>query len=75
MNFLSRYRKIAGHRALALNRGEKENSGSWKIEAPIEEILRYLEKKIIARESADKPVLQATIARMPTINLITGDQA
>lgn len=54
--------KIAGHRMLALNRGEKEKFLNVKIEAPTEEILRYLEKKIITKENPQtKPVLQATI--------------
>ena len=54
--------KIAGHRVLALNRGEKEKFLNVKIEAPTEEILRYLEKKIITKENPQtKPVLQATI--------------
>ena len=43
--------KIAGHRVLALNRGEKEKFLNVKIEAPTEEILRYLEKKIITKEN------------------------
>lgn len=37
--------RLAGHRILALNRGEKEKILSVKIEAPEEEILSYLEKK------------------------------
>ena len=54
--------KIAGHRVLALNRGEKEKFLNVKIEAPTEEILRYLEEKIITKENPQtKPVLQATI--------------
>ena len=54
--------KLAGHRILALNRGEKEKFLNVKIEAPTEEILRYLEKKIITKENPQtKPVLQATI--------------
>ncbi|GFI44318.1 protein YhgF [Lachnospiraceae bacterium] len=39
--------RLAGHRILALNRGEKEKFLSVKIEAPEEDILRYLEKKTI----------------------------
>ncbi len=39
--------KLAGHRILALNRGEKEKILTVKIEAPEEEILGYLEKQII----------------------------
>ena len=54
--------KIAGHRVLALNRGEKGKFLNVKIEAPTEEILRYLEKIIITKENPQtKPVLQATI--------------
>ena len=43
--------KIAGHRVLALNRGEKEKILTVKISAPEEDILRYLEKKIITRKN------------------------
>ena len=34
---------------LALNRGEKEKFLTVKIEAPEEEIIRYLEKKVITQ--------------------------
>ena len=51
--------KLAGHRILALNRGEAEKVLTVKIEAPEEEALRYLERKIISRR---KPVLKAVIA-------------
>ena len=43
--------KLAGHRILALNRGEAEKILTVKVEAPIEQILQYLEKKIIVREN------------------------
>ncbi|MDO5391867.1 MAG: Tex family protein [Eubacteriales bacterium] len=43
--------KIAGHRVLALNRGEKEKILTVKIAAPEEDILRYLEKKVITRKN------------------------
>ncbi|RKJ48496.1 RNA-binding transcriptional accessory protein [bacterium 1XD42-54] len=43
--------KAAGHRVLALNRGEKEKFLTVKIEAPDEKILRYLEKQVITREN------------------------
>lgn len=39
--------KLAGHRILALNRGEKEKILTVKVESPEEDILRYLEKKTI----------------------------
>ena len=43
--------KLAGHRILALNRGEKEKFLTVKVEAPEEDILRYLEKKIIHKDN------------------------
>lgn len=56
-------KKAAGHRILALNRGEKEKFLTVKIEAPEERILRYLEKKVITKENPiTGPVLQEVIA-------------
>ena len=43
--------RLAGYRTLALNRGEKEKFLTVKIEAPQEDILQYLEKKIIRGEN------------------------
>ena len=43
--------RLAGYRTLALNRGEKEKFLTVKIEAPQEDILRYLEKKSIHGEN------------------------
>ena len=43
--------RLAGYRTLALNRGEKEKFLTVKIEAPQEDILRYLEKKITHGEN------------------------
>ncbi len=55
--------KLAGHRILALNRGEKEKFLTVKIEAPEEDILRYLEKKAIHGNNAyTAPVLKETVA-------------
>ena len=45
--------KLAGHRILALNRGEKEKILTVKIEAPEEEILGYLEKQILRGKNLD----------------------
>ncbi|ROR21903.1 uncharacterized protein EDD66_11913 [Mobilisporobacter senegalensis] len=54
--------KIAGHRVLALNRGENEKILTVKITAPEEKILRYLEKQIITNENPyTKDILIATI--------------
>ena len=44
-------KKAAGHRILALNRGEKEKLLSVHVEAPREELLRYLEQRIVTREN------------------------
>lgn len=52
--------KLAGHRILALNRGESEKILTVKIEAPTERILQYLEKKIITRDNPNTtPALKA----------------
>ena len=54
--------KIAGHRILALNRGEAEKVLTVKIEAPADEIIAYLEKKIIKGTNPDiVRVLKETI--------------
>ncbi len=54
--------KIAGHRVLALNRGEKEKVLIVKLEAPEERILRYLEKKIIITAAGRiKDILKETL--------------
>ena len=52
-NFTEPVKKAAGHRILALNRGEKEKLLTVKITAPEEKILRYLEKKVITRENPE----------------------
>ena len=44
-------KKLAGHRVLALNRGEKEKILTVKVGAPEEDILRYLEKQVITRDN------------------------
>lgn len=54
--------KLAGHRILALNRGEKEKFLTVKVEAPEEEILRYLEKQTIRKENPfTTPVLKVVV--------------
>ena len=54
--------KLAGHRILALNRGEAEKILTVKIEAPTEQILQYLAKKTIVRDNPHTTeTLQAVI--------------
>ncbi len=55
-------KKAAGHRVLALNRGESEKFLVVKLEAPVERILQFLEKKVITRENPiTMPILQEVI--------------
>ncbi len=55
-------KKLAGHRVLALNRGEKEKILTVKISAPEEDILRYLERQVITRENPiTTPVLKEVV--------------
>ncbi len=55
-------KKLAGHRILALNRGEKEKVLNVKLIAPEEKILRYLEKQVITRQNPETaPVLREVI--------------
>ncbi len=51
--------KLAGHRILALNRGEKEKFLTVKVEAPEDEIISYLERKTIHSDNPyTTPVLK-----------------
>ncbi len=54
-------KKIAGHRVLAVNRGEKEKVLNVKLEAPVENILRTLEKKIIRDNIYTNEVIKEAI--------------
>ncbi|MDD6796702.1 MAG: Tex family protein [Clostridia bacterium] len=55
-------KKVAGHRVLAVNRGEEEKFLTVKISAPEDRILRYLEKKTLTSENEfTTPVIKAAI--------------
>ena len=55
-------KKLAGHRILALNRGEKEKVLTVKVNAPEEDILRYLEHQVITKENPiTTPVLKEVV--------------
>lgn len=61
-NFEEPVKKIAGHRVLALNRGEAEKILTVKVNAPEERILRYLEKKLITKDNEyTTPVIRAAV--------------
>ena len=54
--------KIAGHRILAINRGEKEKILTVKVGAPTEDIIRYMEKQVIQNPAEEiKVILQEVI--------------
>ncbi len=61
-NFEEGITKLAGHRILAINRGENEKILTVKVNAPEERILRYLEKKVIVKDNPyTKDVLKAVM--------------
>ncbi|MDF2801438.1 MAG: binding domain protein [Anaerocolumna sp.] len=61
-NFEEKLSKLAGHRILALNRGENEKVLTLKIIAPEERILTYLKTKVISRENSNtKEILSNAI--------------
>ena len=61
-NYEEPVKRIAGHRVLALNRGESEKVLTVKVNAPVERILRFLEKKTITADNPfTTPVLKEVI--------------
>lgn len=55
-------KKAAGHRVLAMNRGEKEGFLSVKIEEEEEKLLQRMEKRLIRRSSDTADILREVIA-------------
>ena len=55
-------KKAAGHRILAVNRGEKEGFLSIKIEGEEDRLLQRMERKIIRKNSDTAEILQEVIA-------------
>jgi uncharacterized protein len=53
--------KIVPHRILAINRGEKEEFLSIKIEAPVDKIISYLEENIIKRNYEETEYIKSAI--------------
>lgn len=61
-SFSSPLKKLSDYQVLAMNRGEKEKFLTVKLEAPEEDIIRYLNKKVITRENPNTtPWLEKTI--------------
>ncbi|MCC8025269.1 MAG: RNA-binding transcriptional accessory protein [Clostridium sp.] len=62
-NYEEPLKKAAGHRILALNRGENEKILTVKVTAPVDQILMYLEKQVIVRDNPyTTPVLKEIAA-------------
>ncbi|WP_026892675.1 Tex family protein [Lacrimispora aerotolerans] len=62
-NYEEPIKKSAGHRILAINRGEKEKLLTVKAAAPVDQILRYLEKQVIIRDNPHTtPVLKEVVS-------------
>ena len=62
-NYEEPVKKCAGHRVLALNRGEKEKVLTVKVTAPVDTILKFLEKRTITRDNPHTtPILQEVAA-------------
>ena len=54
--------KVAGHRTLAINRGEKEKILTVKVNAPEEEILGWIQRQLLVRENPlTTPVLREVV--------------
>ncbi len=52
-DFQEDIKKMVGYRILAVNRGEAEKVLTVKIEAPVDDIIKYLKKQVIAVEGHD----------------------
>ena len=62
-NYTESLTRVAGHRTLAINRGEKEKILTVKVDAPEIEILQYLERQVIRqRQTETAAFLKETIA-------------
>lgn len=61
-NFAESVSKTAGYKILAINRGEEEKILMVKLDPPVEEIIRYLEKCIIKKHNVHtEQILKDTI--------------
>lgn len=61
-DFSESLKKMAGHRVLAVNRGEKEKILTVKIAAPEEEITAFLKRRVIRRDNPHTtPVIEAAL--------------
>ncbi len=54
-------KKVVPHRVLAINRGENEGILKVSIEAPVDEIRTFLQKRIITRQTVARSILESAL--------------
>lgn len=54
-------RKLPSHRILAINRGEREDILKVSLDVPVEQVLAFMERKVIQRDSVVTSLLKTTI--------------
>ncbi|CAM3425243.1 RNA-binding transcriptional accessory protein [Brevibacillus invocatus] len=54
-------KKVVPHRVLAINRGESEGILKVAVEAPVAEIVAWVERRVIRHETVVRPLLQQTV--------------
>ena len=65
--------RIPGHRILAVNRGEKEKFLSVRIEAPQEEIVQHLYRRLNLRKTASRDVFRENEKTAPYLQAAAAD--
>ncbi|MEG0013315.1 MAG: Tex family protein [Cellulosilyticaceae bacterium] len=60
--YSEKVKPIPGHRVLAINRGENEKIITTKIEAPVDQVIAYLQRQILKANSTTEGILIETIA-------------
>ncbi|WP_312114465.1 Tex family protein [Brevibacillus reuszeri] len=54
-------KKVVPHRVLAINRGENEGILKVAVEAPVPEILAWIQRRVIPRETVARAILEMTV--------------
>ena len=67
------FSRIPGHRILAVNRGEKEKFLSVRIEAPQEEIVQHLYRRLNLRKTASGDVFRENEKTAPYLQAVAAD--
>ena len=65
--------RIPGHRILAVNRGEKEKFLSVRIEAPQEEIVQHLYRRLNLRKTSSRDVFRENEKTAPYLQVVAAD--